>query len=290
MRHDGQPTNGRPLRGFGKTAAFTLIELLVVIAVIALLLSILLPSLKMAKEHAARFLCANNLRNIGQFQILYADRNDGYLPIPYYNNNYYGESHLTGAASYMFLNIDDSVPLMERVKDAMRKHNPSVNIFRVFNLAILVKEDLVTEDAAADLFYCPSNKRTPFAYDWYGGPAQWPSSNEGDLQNQVGGRIRVSYSYLPQSAKAQMKIGTRSFPAIAKRLSETHPSRSLCLDVTQSPDRASHRRGGYVGVNMLYSDGSVTFQRDPLLAKVYAENRDPMEDPLLWREVIEALE
>ncbi len=47
------------------TKGFTLIELLVVIAVIALLVSILVPSLSSAKELARSVLCRNNLKNIG---------------------------------------------------------------------------------------------------------------------------------------------------------------------------------------------------------------------------------
>jgi prepilin-type N-terminal cleavage/methylation domain-containing protein len=56
---------------------FTLIELLVVIAIIALLLAILMPSLSKVKENARAILCLNNLRQVGMFQQMYADQNDG---------------------------------------------------------------------------------------------------------------------------------------------------------------------------------------------------------------------
>ncbi len=59
---------------------FTLIELLVVIAVIALLISIFLPSLEAAKEIARCVVCTTKLRNLGLAVNFYANENDEYLP------------------------------------------------------------------------------------------------------------------------------------------------------------------------------------------------------------------
>ena len=60
--------------------AFTLIELLVVVSIIALLISILLPSLANARDQARRVLCMSNLRQLGYCNVLYAeDNNDRYF-------------------------------------------------------------------------------------------------------------------------------------------------------------------------------------------------------------------
>ena len=69
---------------------FTLIELLVVIAIIALLLAILMPALRRAKEQAKGARCLANLKQIGLAAHMYAndydnkvprDETDGYWPV-----------------------------------------------------------------------------------------------------------------------------------------------------------------------------------------------------------------
>ncbi len=59
---------------------FTLIELLVVISIIALLIAILLPALKKARETSRAVACLSNQRQIGQMFRIYATEYEGYHP------------------------------------------------------------------------------------------------------------------------------------------------------------------------------------------------------------------
>ena len=78
---------------------FTLIELLVVIAIIAILASLLLPTLQQAKDKGRQALCQSNMRQIGVALLLYIQDNEETLPtfgdeFPALPNNHWWDNDL----------------------------------------------------------------------------------------------------------------------------------------------------------------------------------------------------
>lgn len=59
---------------------FTLIEMMLVITVIAILISLLLPSIRIAREKSKQVICVNNLHTMGHALVLYAADEERYLP------------------------------------------------------------------------------------------------------------------------------------------------------------------------------------------------------------------
>lgn len=80
-----------------KSSAFTLVELLVVISIIALLIAILLPSLKKARENAKRVKCSAHIRAVGQASLTFAadDPQERAIPV-----NAFADSQTTAAFTY----------------------------------------------------------------------------------------------------------------------------------------------------------------------------------------------
>lgn len=74
MRSD----TGPPPRGSGR--GYTLIEVLVAISIIALLISILIPSLAKARDAGRAAVCLSNQRQIALASTLYSNDNNGFVP------------------------------------------------------------------------------------------------------------------------------------------------------------------------------------------------------------------
>jgi prepilin-type N-terminal cleavage/methylation domain-containing protein/prepilin-type processing-associated H-X9-DG protein len=69
-----------------RSSGFTLVELLVVIGIIAVLVAMLLPALKRARQSAVMTQCMSNHKQIMTAVQMYARENNNYLPAQYVNH------------------------------------------------------------------------------------------------------------------------------------------------------------------------------------------------------------
>lgn len=218
-----------------KKRAFTLIELLVVVAIIALLISILLPSLSRARELSKRTVCAANLRGIGQAMYIYAQDEPGVFPC-------IAQTYTaTLNQSYMFRPQDRTTrPLTTGV--------PSVTV----DLWALVRQNNTTPKQ----FICPS---TTDVQD----PAQ-DSLAYYDFLNET----HLSYAYQYQHDPNRDVIGTSSEPTFPI-MADANPyvkgkvTTPFAIDRTTAFRGNSNNHTNREGENVLYQDSHVSFERGP---------------------------
>jgi prepilin-type N-terminal cleavage/methylation domain-containing protein len=86
-----------------RKSGFTLVELLVVVSIIALLIAILLPSLRKARNQSRGAVCLAGLRTLGQGLSMYAmDHNDALVPsrMPNMGDGINWRLHIAGGLKY----------------------------------------------------------------------------------------------------------------------------------------------------------------------------------------------
>ena len=135
---------------------FTLIELLVVISIVALLIGILLPALKKAKESARRAQCLSNIRQITNGLHVYANEWGGRFPPGDAGRNAATTNQLCG-----WLPNSDPDYYIEMEVDGV------VSGFQ--HQGLLIPLEIITD---VRVFYCPSQRIEALSY-----PLGWSNEN-----------------------------------------------------------------------------------------------------------------
>ena len=125
----GCDSGGR--RDMKRTGGFTLIELLVVIAVMALLISLLLPTLERARESVRVVICLSNLRQIGVAIYSYAHEHDGMGPAYGPGGSDCPNPHLSSFNDWSII-FYGGKPLPGEYPDRPRKLNAYVSSVELF--------------------------------------------------------------------------------------------------------------------------------------------------------------
>lgn len=108
--------------------AFTVIELLAVVAVTCVLIALLIPVVSSIRGHSHAAACLSNLRQVGAAGIMFAQENNGGLPISSYNRQ------ANGMMEYLDYNIDYvgktvlTCPALQRKYPTQAHHHRTTSI------------------------------------------------------------------------------------------------------------------------------------------------------------------
>ncbi len=261
--------------------AFTLIELLVVVAIIALLISILLPSLSRARELSKRLVCGTQVKGYGTAVKIYANDNEEHWPTPTFNETTgTGIEWQVADVEIGFGDIDSPTPCNEAVVPPANqptrysKSEDNVTILSVTRaMWMLVRSGEVTPKS----FICPSsgdqienNQNVDCFYDFkeaknvsYGyqvpyGPFQTRGSEDIDP------RMAVFSDHSPYG-DAGVTTAMPSTSAEWDNSDILDPGKNMSPQAWQPFNSPNHGgRGTGEGQNVLFGDGHASFHKNPL--------------------------
>ncbi len=257
-----------------RTKAFTLIELLVVVAIIALLISILLPSLSRAREMSKRAVGAANLRGIGQAMYIYANDNYEQFPATEIDPDLAGSNASPG--NYRDPNNNDPVPGNPNAVDASPRATdgtPSTTA----DLWLLVQGALATPKQ----FICPSTSKTPDDFNGKDPAVLYDFAGAGGDQGVKVSAPNLSYGYhfghdsnVSGDYGGGVSNGTNMDPRFPVMADENpyvfgQDKQALSDDGLSNCGAGESPNGNSLnhqedGQNILYADSHVKFEKSPM--------------------------